>query len=219
MGFFILDNLFPIGTGQEHKVELVLVLATVLRLFVRKTGLAVIHGAPGRLDIRALTAHGIGEVRLEGVFFIRVKDFWQLLSLQATLEEVLLSEKIATLTVDRIIEVLVFAIEAGVSQVLGLLALLEVFGRPHELVGAVGGLDRGDLDHLKVMLGNLSGLSDETLEPRGNHRFTGVICHVRLIVAFDDLVIIVIGAHEGSEIDFGVEFLYLTRLEAGYDRG
>lgn len=114
VGFFVLDNLFPICAGQEHEVKLVLVFTSV-RLLDRKTGLTFFLGASCRLEIGALLANRVGKVGLETVFLIRVEDFRQLLALEATLEEVLLGKKIATLAVDRIAEVLLLARQAGVS--------------------------------------------------------------------------------------------------------
>ena len=107
----------------------------------------------------------------------------------------LLGKKITTLAVDRIGELSMLGGEPGVSKVLGLVmfVLFEVFAGPHELVGAVGGLDGGYLGKLQVLLGIVTGLSDHTVESRSNQRLTGVICHCRLIVALIELVIIIIG--------------------------
>ena len=69
--------------------------------------------------------------------------------MEATSEEVFLGKKITALEVDRIGEAtstIVPAADASVSKILArALGLLEVFARPHELVGAVGGVVRGNL--------------------------------------------------------------------------
>lgn len=135
--------------------------------------------------------------------------------MEAALEEMLLGKKITTLAVDRIGELSMLGGEPGVSKVLGLVmfVLFEVFAGPHELVGAVGGLDGGYLGKLQVLLGIVTGLSDHTVESRGNQRLTGVICHCRLIVALIDLVIIIIGAHERGEVHFRHDFANLTGFD------
>lgn len=60
LGIFVLNNLFPIGTGKEHKVELVFVFVGVVRLRVVETGLAVFDHTLGRLDIGVLAANRVG---------------------------------------------------------------------------------------------------------------------------------------------------------------
>jgi len=150
LGLFVLNNLFPVGTCQEHEVELVLIFTTVVRRLDWKTGLTFVVGAPSRLDIGVVLADRVGKVGLDAGLFVGVKDFWHLLTLKATPEEVFLGKKITALKVDRISKApgtIVLAAHVSVTTILGLVALvlLEVFARPHGLVGAVGGVVRGNL--------------------------------------------------------------------------
>lgn len=114
----VLDYFLPVGTCKEHEVELVIVFIVVVRLRVLETGSAVFHTAFCRLDTGVAPADRVREVGLKAglLALVQVALLRLVLTFEATLEEVLLCEKIATLSIDWIAELLLFAARAGVSE-------------------------------------------------------------------------------------------------------